>query len=82
VATYTVINGTPAQLANVDGSSTNVDAFCFKDGITLDATHLAALLDGVTFAGKAIAVMNDLAGNAQATQRKRAASLAALYLSS
>jgi len=80
VAAYTVINGTEAQLSNVDGSSTNVDALTYKNGITLDNTHLATLLDGSTF-GKGVAAMHDLTGVAYADQLKRVVAVSGLYAS-
>ena len=71
------MNGTGAQITNVDGSSTNIDSYCFKDGITLDASHLASVIA----LGKGITVQQDLTGDADATQRKRVNSVAALYAS-
>lgn len=41
---YTIINGTEAQLVDVNGGGTDVDALSTKDGVTLTNTELAALL--------------------------------------
>jgi len=76
MAAYTIINGTDSQLSNVDGSSTNVDAHTYKDGVTLDSSHLTTLL---TTAG--VAVVKDLTGVADATQKKRIIAVASLYAS-
>lgn len=76
MATYTVINGTEAQLTNVDGSSTNIDALTYKDGITLDSAHL------ITLAGTTgVAVTKDGTGVSSATQLKRVIAIAAMYAS-
>lgn len=73
---YTVINGTDSQLSSVDGSGTNVDAHTYKDGITLDSTHVVSAL---TTAG--VAVVKDLTGVADATQKKRIIAIAGLKAS-
>lgn len=41
---YTIINGTEAQLVDVNGGGTDVDALSTKDGVTLTNTELATLL--------------------------------------
>lgn len=82
MAAYTVINGTPNQLVNVDGA-TDVDSMCYKNGITLDGTQLAALLDGSSFdEGEFIAVITDLTSKTNAQQIKRVLAIAGLYASS
>jgi hypothetical protein len=78
---YTVVNGSDQQLAAINGGGTNVDAFSYKDGVTLTNTELAALLNGSSFGHKDVAVFADQTGDAQKTQKKRAAALAALYVS-
>lgn len=78
---YTVVNGSDAQLVNINAGGTDVDAFSYKDGITLTNTELATLLDGSTFGKKDVAVFADQTGDAAKTQKKRAAALAALYTS-
>ena len=81
MATYTVVNGSDEQLVNVNVGGTDVDAFSYKDGITLTNTELATLLDGSTFGKKDVAVFADLTGDAAATQKKRSAALAASFVS-
>lgn len=81
MANYTVVNGSDAQLANINGGGTDVEAFSYKDGITLTNTELATLLDGASFGHKDVCVFADLTGDAAAQQKKRAAALAAMYLS-
>lgn len=76
MAAYTIINGTESQLANVDGSSTNVDALTYKDGVTLDSSHLTTLLGTA-----GVAVLKDLTGVADAQQLKRVVAIAAMYAS-
>ena len=71
MATYTVVNGSPSQLVNINVGGVDVDALTFKDGITLTATELATLLDGATFGHKNIAVFADLTGDAAAATKKR-----------
>lgn len=78
---YTVVNGSDSQLVNINGGGTDVDAYSYKNGITLTSGELLALLDGSSFGQRNIAVFADLTGNSQADQRKRSAALAALYLS-
>ena len=81
VVNYTVVNGSDAQLVNINAGGTDVDAFSYKDGITLTNTELATLLDGTTFGHKDVAVFADQTGDAAKIQKKRAAALAALYVS-
>lgn len=76
MATYTVVNGTEAQLTNVDGSGTKVDALTYKDGITLTNTQLATLAST-----PGVNVTSDLTAVADAQQLKRVQSIAAQYLS-
>jgi hypothetical protein len=76
MATYTVINGTEAQLTNVDGSSTNIDALSYKNGITLDSAHLTTLSGTL-----GVAVTSDLTSNTSAQQVKRVIGIAGMYAS-
>lgn len=76
MATYTVINATAAQLANVNGGGTDVEAYAYKNAITLTSGEL------VTLAGtKGAFVTSDLTGVAEAEQLKRVAGVAGMYLS-
>lgn len=81
MANYTVVNGSDQQLANINVGGTDVEAYSYKDGITLTNTELATLLDGSSFGQKNVAVFADLTGDAAAAQKKRSAAIAALYLS-
>jgi hypothetical protein len=81
VTNYTIINGSDEQLANVNGAGVDVEAFSYKDGVTLNATELAALLDGSTFGKRNVAVIADLTGDAAAAQKKRSIALAGMYVS-
>jgi hypothetical protein len=81
MANYTVVNGSDAQIANINSGGTDVEAYSYKDGVTLTNTELAALLNGTDFGQKNIAVFADLTGDAAAQQKKRSAALAAMYLS-
>lgn len=58
---------------------TDVDAYSYKNGITLTNTELATLLDGTTFGKKNVAVFADQTGDSQATQRRRMAAVAANF---
>lgn len=78
---YTVVNGSDQQLANINGGGTDVEAYSYKDGVTLTQGELATLLDGSSFGQKNVAVFADLTGDAAAVQKKRSAALASLYLS-
>lgn len=81
MANYTVINGSESDYTNVNGGGTDVGAMSYRDAVTLTNTELATLLDGATFPNAA--VMPDqaaVAPTAAATQRKRAAAIAMLYL--
>ena len=85
MATYTVVNGSDAQLVNINAGGTDVDAYSYKDGITLTDAELAAVLadaSAETISGQRnVAVFADLAADSQATQRKRSAALAANFVS-
>lgn len=72
MATYTIINGTEAQLVNVNVGGTDVDALTYKDAVTLTDVELATLL--VT-AGVGVAK------SALSTKLKRVLSVAASYAS-
>jgi len=76
---YTVVNGSDQQLANINGGGTDVEAYSYKDGVTLTNGELAALLDGASFGQRNIAVFANLTGDAAAVQKKRSAALASLY---
>jgi hypothetical protein len=76
---YTVINGSDQQLANINAGGTDVEAYSYKDGITLTNGELATLLDGSSFGQKNVAVFADQTGDAAAVQKKRSAALASLY---
>jgi hypothetical protein len=81
VAAYTVVNGSDTQLVNINAGGTDVDAFSYKDGITLTNTELATLLDGASFGHKDVAVFADLTGDAAAVQKKRSAAISATHVS-
>lgn len=76
MATYTVINGTEAQLPNVNGGGTDVEALSAKDGVTLTNAELAALAST-----QGVAVTSDLTAVAAATQLKRVIGVSAHYVS-
>ena len=78
---YTVVNGSDEQLANINVGGTDVEAFSYKDGITLTGAELATLLDGTSFGKRDVAVFADLTGDAAASQKKRSAATAANFLS-
>jgi|SRR4030095_13876737 hypothetical protein len=78
---YTIINGSDEQLVNVNAGGTDVDAFSYKDGVTLTQTELVTLLDGASFGKKDVAVVADLTGDTSATQKKRSISISATHLS-
>lgn len=75
MATYTIINGTETQLANVNGGGTDVEALSAKDGVTLTNGELAAVAST-----QGVAVTSDLTGVSFAQQVKRVIGLAAQYL--
>ncbi len=75
-AVYTVINGTEAQLVNVNAGGTDVDALTYKNGITLTNAEASVLS---STAG--VYVTPDLTRVAAATQLKRAIAVAAQYVS-
>jgi len=81
MADYTVVNGSDAQIANINAGGIDVEAYSYKDGITLTNTELATLLDGASFGQKNIAVFANQTGDAAKDQKKRSAAIAALYLS-
>jgi hypothetical protein len=81
MATYTVINGSEADYSNINGGGVDVGALSYRDAVTLTNTELATLLDGATFPNAA--VMPDQSAVtpvAAATQRKRVAATAMLYV--
>ena len=77
MASYTIINGTDAQLVNVNAGGVDVDAHTYKNGVTLTNTELAALLTTL-----GVGVLDDLTGVADAVQIKRILSVAGLVASS
>jgi hypothetical protein len=81
MADYTIINGSDEQLVNVNAGGTDVDAYSYKDGVTLTNTELATLLDGSTFGKKNVAVFADLTGDTQAVAKKRSIQLGAFTAS-
>ena len=85
MATYTVVNGSDSQLVNINAGGTDVDAYSYKNGITLTDAELAALLADASAQAisgeRNVAAFADLTGDAQAAQRKRSVALAANFLS-
>jgi len=81
MADYTIVNGSDEQLVNVNGGGTDVDAYSYKDGVTLTNTELATLLDGSTFGKKNVAVFANLTGDAAAEAKKRSIQLGAFKAS-
>lgn len=79
MATYTIVNGSGEQLVDVNAGGVDVDAYTYKDGVTLTNTELATLLDGASFGQRNVAVFADLTGDQAAFQKKRAAALAAAF---
>lgn len=78
---YTVVNGSDQQIANINVGGTDVEAYSYKDGITLTSAELEALLNGTSFGQRNIAVFADQTGDAAKEQKKRSAAMAALFLS-
>lgn len=76
MANYTVVNGTEAQLVNINAGGTDVDALTYKDGITLTNTELAAVAST-----QGVYVTSDLTGVADAVQLKRVLGIASQYVS-
>lgn len=76
MAAYTVVNGTEAQLVNINAGGTDVDPLTYKNGITLTNTELA-----VVASTPGVYVTSDLSGVADAVQLKRVMSIASQYLS-
>jgi hypothetical protein len=75
---YTIVNGSDEQLVNVNAGGTDVDAYSYKDGVTLTNTELAALLANNAFgAFNNVAVFADLTGDATALTKKRSIAAAA-----
>lgn len=72
---YTVINGTEADLSNVNAGGTDVGSLTYRDGVTLTNTELATLC-----ATKGVAVIKDQTGAVDAKQIKRVISVAAQTL--
>jgi hypothetical protein len=83
MANYTIINGSDEQLVNVNAGGVDVDAYSYKDGVTLTNTELATLLDGTTFGKKNVAVVADQTGEAAsaAIAKKRSLQLGAYVTS-
>jgi len=76
VATYTVVNGTEAQLVNINAGGVDVDALTYKDGITLTNTELAAVCST-----PGVYATSDLTAVADAGQLKRVLGIASHYVS-
>lgn len=72
---YTVINGTEADLSNVNAGGVDVGAMSYRDGVTLTNTELAVLCTTL-----GVAVIKDQTGVAYGSQIKRAIAIAGLYL--
>lgn len=83
MANYTIVNGSDEQLVNVNGGGTDVDAYSYKDGVTLTNTELATLLDGSSFGKKNVAVFADQTGvvASEAIAHKRGIQLGAFSAS-
>jgi hypothetical protein len=83
MANYTVVNGSDEQLVNINGGGTDVDAYSYKNGVTLSDAELATLLDGTSFGQKNVAVFADQTGDADGTvvARKRSIQLGAFSVS-
>lgn len=81
MADYTIINGSDQQLANVNAGGVDVDAYSYKDGVTLTDGELAALLNGTSFGQRNIAVFANLTGDAAAVAKKRSIQLGAFVAS-
>lgn len=73
---YTIVNGTEAQLVNVNAGGTDVDALTTKDGVTLTNTELAALLTA-----DFVAVFKNQAASATKAQAFKVVSIASKYTS-
>jgi hypothetical protein len=83
MADYTIVNGSDEQLANVNAGGTDVDAYSYKNGVTLSDAELATLLDGTSFGQKNVAVFADQTGEpeAEAVAHKRVIQLGAFTAS-
>ncbi len=71
-----MVNGTEAQLVNINAGGTDVDALTYKDGITLTNTELATVAST-----QGVYVTSDLTGVADAVQLKRVLGISSQYLS-
>lgn len=76
MATYTVVNGTEAQITNINAGGTDVDALTYKNAVTLTNTELAAVAST-----QGVYVTSDLNGVADAVQLKRVLGIASQYVS-
>jgi len=76
MADYTVVNGTEAQIVNINAGGTDVDALTFKNGITLTDGELAAAAST-----PGVYVTSDLTAAADAVQLKRVMAIASQYVS-
>lgn len=74
MADYTIVNGTPTQLANVNAGGVDVESLSYKDGITLTNTELA-----VVASTPGVYVTSNLTGVADAVQKKRVLGVASQY---
>lgn len=76
MANYTIINGTEAQLVDVNVGGTDVDALSYKDGVTLTNTEIATLLGTA-----GVAVVKDLTSVGHAVALKRVIAVASQKVS-
>ena len=75
MAAYTVINGTEADLSNVNAGGVDVGAMSYRDAVTLTDAELAVLCGTL-----GVAVTKDGTGVAYKAQIKRAVAIASQYL--
>jgi hypothetical protein len=71
---YTVINGTEADLLNVNVGGVDVGSLSYRDGVTLTDAELAALC-----VLKGVAVIKDQTGAVDAKAIKRVIAIASTY---
>lgn len=75
-ADYTIVNGTEAQLVNVNAAGVDVDPKSYKNAVSLTNTELAALL-----ATAGVAVLKDQTGIVPIRQMRRVVRIAGTYAS-
>jgi len=76
MAAYTIVNGTDAELTDVNVGGVDVDALTYKDNVTLTDGELAVLCST-----QGVYVTSNLTGVADAVQIKRVLGIASQYLS-